>query len=503
MITKLYGNVVKSIGFAVSILILLGALQSKILDWSGFSGLFIMALALVVLALSLLVLFFNEKLRKVWAWGLARINVLFWILLTGVAIVQIVVFVHIGAIQMNDAWILQMGVKDPSTIEWYLSRYPNNQLLFFLEYGISKVSNDFGSVMQIINLIVVDLSVVLVMLLGRILTNNREVGYFSGIFSIFFLGIQPVFLLVYTDTLSLLPMLAGNILILLAIKSKHIGKIIVLSILGGVLSGLAYEFRPSTAIFAIALGVIAIVSVKKSNYKAYLLSFLGTIAGAMVIVTLITGLESRQSLVKINHNEAFPMSSWILVGSSGNEQNPDGWHGAFNSKDVLYTAKVVTKENATELIFSRLINRFKDKGLSAMLKLYFLKFRDTTDTGVVGFHRDGLWLNGTFSKESFKLLIQNVFNENGAYRKYFNFFLQLLYIPMVLLLIRSIAIGRYDNPSFLFVLTTFLGGGLFLMVFESGGTKYLIQYLPYWSVLMAMGLVRKSEKALDTNTKSM
>jgi hypothetical protein len=280
-------------------------------------------------------------------------------------------------------------------------------------------------------------------------------------------------------------MLAANVMVFKSVNSAGWIKKLLFAFFAGIAFFVAYSYRPSTAIFAIALMLVFFLDIRR--FKNNVLIFFAFLLGFASVYAPVHRFETTQDIVFINKKEAFPVASWLLIGSAGDENDPLGRHGAFYAPDVDTTLKAIHEKNPTKILIHAWWERLQQKGLSGTVKLYYLKFRDTTDTGVLGYHRDGLWLSSNYSKIKFNLFVQNVFNEDGKYRKYFNYVIQLMYLPVLVALIASSFTRAKSNLTTIFITATFLGGLLFLITFESGGTKYLIQYIPYWSVLVGSG----------------
>jgi hypothetical protein len=124
------------------------------------------------------------------------------------------------------------------------------------------------------------------------------------------------------------------------------------------------------------------------------------------------------------------------------------------------------------------------------------KFSDNLDTGVVGFHRDQLWTTVTklAPKNSTKGYIEKIFYQKDlqpgqelSWSATFLLFLQLIWL--VILTSAIYAVWKFrESDKITLVSLALLGGMLFLLIFESGGTKYMLQYTPFISVLAGFGL---------------
>jgi hypothetical protein len=123
----------------ISILILIGAIQSNILDWSNFSGKAILLIAGIVLVLVLIAYLKPKIYKSFFLWVNRHLPEIFWVMFFLVIVFQVVNVNIINSAQMNDAAAIQFGVTKPETASWFLSRYPNNQFLFFVSYLASNV----------------------------------------------------------------------------------------------------------------------------------------------------------------------------------------------------------------------------------------------------------------------------------------------------------------------------------------------------------------------------
>ncbi|MDM5146364.1 hypothetical protein ICE98_03502 [Lactococcus lactis] len=98
-----------------------------------------------------------------------------------------------------------------------------------------------------------------------------------------------------------------------------------------------------------------------------------------------------------------------------------------------------------------------------------------------------MWLNYAYSANgSLSNKIQQIYYENGKLRPSFNFLCQIFWI---ITLISSI-IALYFNRTWKVGVVTLslLGGLLFLLIFESGGTKYMFQYIYLICLLSGLGI---------------
>lgn len=409
-------------------------------------------------------------------------------------IFQLLVLNNVKPHLMNDALILFNGLKNPASLNWYLSRYPNNTLLYLAMVELYKLVGANIFAFRVVNLILIDVSIALIGVLTKLLFHKNGIAVITAMIYTVFVGIQPLFLFVYTDTVTLPFVMLAAISFLLAQRAKRVPVVIIYSVVSGLLTYLIYTLRPSAIIFVIALFIYQVLW----NYKSWrlmLVIFAGFLIGAFSLAAVNGHVVSNQKVVQINTKDTFPMAEWLLLGSFGNENvgsygkagDDSSLHGTFNMGDVNLAAETPKKDRSKVLI-QAFKNRTKERGLLKTVKFYLVKMADNLDSGVMGYHRDGLWLQPVYSNKSQSgRVLQELVNQDGKYRREFNFGIQIIWIYLLINLFYWLIKG---NPSsdWMPLFITIICGLMFLALFESGGTKYMIQYMPFLSIAMAFGV---------------
>ncbi|BBE25619.1 hypothetical protein NFHkm12_04450 [Latilactobacillus curvatus] len=204
---------------------------------------------------------------------------------------------------------------------------------------------------------------------------------------------------------------------------------------------------------------------------------------------------SNQNIIRIDQSKEIPLTHFILLGSYGNPDIKDSLHGTWNQADVDLTLQQKSKSAMINVDLNAFSERTKQRGFSKTIKFYLQKYSNITDTGVIGYHRDGLWTKFKYDKNNTLVYkIQQIYSDHGIFRPNFNFIIQIIWLFTLFFML----CGLLKTPTWQFsvVSLTLFGGLLFLLIFESGGTKYLFQYIPFICFLSAVGFVQSANKFL-------
>lgn len=443
--------------------------------------------------------------------GIARVGInlilkhksgIFWSLFILLTIYQIIILLVINVRLEFDAQGLLNGLHDKTQISSYLSYNPNNRFIFFLFYGLHHLFGIKLFGLQVINLILIDFAIVLVKLIGDTLFSSKAAGYLAAVFFMFFVGVEPLFIVPYTDTYSFVPALLSFYLLINVAKKQVRNYPLLKMVAAGCLLMVSYLIRPSTIIFFIAIVcLVPFLLNNRAEIKSVIRNGIIFILGALAILLLFNGFIKQQSIVNIDPSKEIPLTHFLLLGSFGNENQTEGAHGTWNAGDVALTYSKKTKAEKNKAELNEFIKRTKQRKFSGSLKFYSQKYRQNVDAGVVGYHRDGLWFQGQYDhRNTIKNKIQQIYYPDGYLRPTFNFICQIVWILTLMLAIIGVWYNRRISVSLISL--TLIGGILFLEIFESGGTKYLLQYIPYICLLSGVGgqiITKKMIKYLKLN----
>lgn len=221
---------------------------------------------------------------------------------------------------------------------------------------------------------------------------------------------------------------------------------------------------------------------KKINLKKVLLitvlfclSFAGTIK-------LFHLFEDQQKLIVIDPNQAKPWQHFVMMGLTGS--------GGFSEEDTRATISIPTKEGKVNYANKKIAERIKNYGFTGYTKFLMKKHFNNTDRGDFGWGRDGGAQIYLQSNDPIQIFLRDTYYQQGEKVKTVRLFMHLMWmITLVgLLFVTRKQFNNDPNDTLLAILKlTILGAFLYLLLFEGGRSRYLIQYLPFIYMLSANG----------------
>ncbi|KRM92353.1 integral membrane protein [Fructilactobacillus florum DSM 22689 = JCM 16035] len=240
----------------------------------------------------------------------------------------------------------------------------------------------------------------------------------------------------------------------------------------------AYLMKPSAIILTIAILIgisLHFLQVKftKKNVLAYGLSLL------VFLLIFVCGIKSfnnftyHNDVVKIKHDQGQPANHFIAMGITGN--------GAWSPEQVNTTNRMKTTKERSDYSNHIIKKQLKKQGIFGMIQFFIAKNYSNTSDGTFGWYRgDGPY---TDVNKPTKNLIQDIYYQNGKYYKDYSFVAQIFWILLISLII--FGIGYLSEFSQMLRLSI-LGGLTFLLIFEGGRSRYLIQFLPIFLTLAVL-----------------
>lgn len=474
----------------------------------------------IIIILFFLFVFQRKIFKRIFQFLKEYSSQIFWILFFLVIIYQLVLIKILKVTPLYDSLEILSGLGNPKKLNtlWlypttkinYLSGYSNNQFFFFFNYGLSRFIGTSITSFKYVNIVLIDLSVLIFKKTCEIVFNSKTVGILTGLFVLFYVGAQTFFFVPYTDTYLMLPLSLALLFMILAWK-KSGNVCFFYAILAGLFSAIVYLLKPSANIYIIALVLIILLNVagffKKSETKKKKEKRNQVLSIAIFFLTFFLSIGTfkyyvaHQDIVEINPHQSISLAYFLLIGSWGNEnqkgsvnqtgRNPDHAtrHGSWNPTDYRTTFSHATVNEQKKVDLKVFVERTRKRGFIGTIQFYLIKYSDVMDTGVMGFHRDGQWFypTGNAKKGTWQYIIQQWIYPEGKFRSHFNYICQLIWIITLILSIFGLWFRRKDKLTAL-VSLILIGGLLFLEIFESGGTKYMIQYIPFLSLIASLGI---------------
>lgn len=459
------------------VIALVGALLS-----TNFQNLTQFNLGLGVVVIIGLLLAILPKVRTTIAGWLKHLNTI-WAAAILIIAYQLTLIFSLSAQFGYDGWVVMQTAMGKANY-YYFTVNPNNLGLLSFERGLYLLSHTLGAtnfllVLNFANLILVDVAILLLTLTLRQHLNRKFL--WVAVPFCFLLG--PWLIVFYTD-LAVLPFLAGQLwalhFLITKLTTTSRRSLIGVSIVFGLCTYMAYHLKPSAFILTIAIIIellIALISNKTivKNRQLWL-----SLAIIFVSFGLAIGVNQywigHQNLAAVNKNTAMQPTHFLMIGL-----NPKSG-GTFSDEDYRYSLSYHTAASQNRANLARTKQRLADMGPVKVAQFLIGKnYRNTSD-GSLG------WTNDTqFSKwpslEHHKF-VRSFFYLYGSRRAIYFVAAQLVWVSILI----GALFSFLDRSLFARILrlATF-GILLFLLIFEGGRSRYLIQALPMIFSLSVIG----------------
>lgn len=375
----------------------------------------------------------------------------------------------------------------------YFSLNQNNlPIMLFMHWLVTLSGKSSWMFFDYVTLFSVDLSMV-INLMSVILIKRKMLGTALYMHSAW-LMVFPTIIMPYTDAWSL-PLVSMYLFCYLVMykTSKMSTQIEQLSF---VLAGLGFGFsvvlvyfvKPSAIIPVIAIVIIGVLSwlIKKKHVTLRgtvvmlaALALIGVSAGATYKVS--TDKINNQTYIKIDKSRSIPAIHFMSMGVYG--QGGYDWHQA-----VAMTF-IPTEKQKSDYSVMMLKKRLKKLGPWGYFKFLIMKQRNNTADGTFGWLKEGHFFleNQKPNNKGITNKLKNYIYLYGRHIADFRFAAQLWWITLLVI----IALGFGPRNDLIQILRlSLVGGFMFLLLFEGGRSRYLIQYLPCILLLATISFER-------------
>lgn len=353
-------------------------------------------------------------------------------------------------------------------IKFYFSLNPNNLNILFMQIKLREILGLGLSWrnLSLLTLILVDLTILLNTLTVKMI--KKELFFTSAYIQLMGALFFPYIIVPYTDTWSMF--FVAFYLFIFALINK-IDKSYLKSILAlilGIIVALACFVKPSAVIPFIAIIIWWSISTSKLFQRIILLVLaLSTFASTTYI---LSNKVANQNYITITPDKSKPILHFISIGMEGS----GGY--SLEQDQAMMNAKNMRERN--EYSIKRIQKNLNRMGPIGYLKWLVFKQKNNTSDGTLGWTADG-----NLSEAIPKTPIQNFYYTTGKYNKDFLFISQLAWIALLTL----VFLGFKNKTSEVqFFRLALLGGLIFLLIFEGGRSRYLIQFLPCLIVLASL-----------------
>ncbi|MBF7075748.1 glycosyltransferase family 39 protein [Streptococcus sp. HF-100] len=426
------------------------------------------------------------------------------VIMIAVIIFQLAMLLSAQLLIRRDAAVVFNGAfkyLKESSISSYLTRNPNNFFLFLYERFFYNI---FGSsalwILQGLNIFYADITA-LILYKGMKKYVSKPAADMTFSLYVLLVGFSPYFYSMYTDIWPL-PLIALQIFLLFdlfELQWQDKRGLFIKTIGLGLISGLAVLIRP-TVLIVIMAGFMLLFF--KKEWKKFILIFFTFLLSFGVASISGNYLKATQREVTLIQEKGLSKSPLLFIDLGltfiGHDQE-DMKEGLLQYIDVdqreQYNNGMFKQENVKKEIKRRL----KEYSFFGFLNHLYYKHSLTVSEGTLGWlYRDVEYEKTPYisplypytKKNPVAQFIRTYFLsvDKNEYR-YYEIVKQVIWIVMSLGLVFALWKYRADDKLNMLSLAVF-GGLLFLLIFEGGKTRYLIQFLPQIIILSALGLTK-------------
>ncbi len=449
----------------------------------------------IILLIALVVsLFTYPKFRQL----LAKIFIQQQLLTAGCLLVLVVIgqiwFVTlVHPVSGFDAGMLHYAAVDPKHVlepgvtAYYSLNQNNLPIMLFMRWLVDQSGQSSWQFFDYLTIIFVDLSAIF-NLISVYLTKKSALGT-AMYLHVLWLVVFPSILMPYTDAWVLPLVSLIWLCYLIMIKTTwpawtHLLALVVMAIS----VTLTYFIKPSAIIPVIAMVIVALLDWllkahrwTKKGLLTVLVSLLGFGIAAGGTYWAINRAVQNQTYIAIDHSRNIPAIHFAAMGVYD--------EGGYSEEQAIQMAVLPTKQQKTDYSVKMLKDRLHQLGVWGYFKFLVMKQRNNTADGTFGWLKEGHFFreNQKPSQKGLSNRLKNYIYLYGEHIADFRFIAQFNWI--VLLTIIALGWGPQERKIQVLRLSL-IGGFLFLLLFEGGRSRYLIQYLPCLLLLATFSFER-------------
>jgi len=433
------------------------------------------------------------------------------VMVISMGVIFILQMIYVCLTTTSIGWDVGMVVgsaisDNPTENSLYFSRNTNNLFLAFSFRFVAYLYRiAFGNVeyiwhvLSVINVIAIDISIVLIFFIGKKMF-SLKIAYIAYGLSVLLFGFFPWIIVPYSDTLAMPFTVLIFWLFLLLKDARKLRYRILLSVVIGSITFIGYLIKPTVVIVLIAALLITLVSTigKWKNMVISMTSFFvifATFAGGN---PLWGKFIDQQNTYMLDKDIQIPFTHFIMMGMKevkmGTEEDSPIYYGSYNVEDVSATFSKASTKEMQEMHLEVIKERFRNYGALGYLKFLINKARWVTSEGQFFWGLEGNFAN--YDNQS-NFLANIIYNVNPSYNIYLYYsqgiWLFVFFMIVYPLFTKNKKEKYYYSVGISFIRCTIVGILLFILLFE-GRSRYLILYLPYFSLLAAYGLLQLGDK---------
>ncbi|MXQ48023.1 hypothetical protein GRB29_01115 [Streptococcus pneumoniae] len=412
-------------------------------------------------------------------------------------IFQMIILLTSIGLAKADTTVLYNIATDPifASETDYISLFPNNfMLLIWMKLNYLLFNENMVVSMGLFNILFVNIAIYNIYVLNlRHLT--KKTANLSFLLGILILGLSPQYIYTYSDSITLF-LLSMFLLCLSKLARNREYKNAILS---GILMALTYSFRPTVMIFIIAGFIVILFQWTKSkkilkSLRIWMKLIIVLLGAFLLINKAIDYSMNHQNIVKYETEKSRTLLYFVNLGLtySGNI------HAELPQEVVNATGNDRNKKAIEDIK-----KRIKQYDFTSFIGHLFYKYYWITNEGLIGWQQENVlgeeqrlyipWLKNIQDKELSKWIRSYIYVDGENHYLYATL-IQLIWIFISFGLFAYSLHFTFNKSYSLFMQITIFGAIIFLMIFEGGRTRYLIQFLPAILTISTQGLINSYQK---------
>lgn len=500
-----YHDFIKILVFPLFFLTLFGAIRVQQFDFTLVSHWLFSIIIVLTTVIVVTMCFFRNKSKALFS------NV-YKILLKHIGIVVCTSMIMIVALQVLillntqtpigwDVGDVMNAVIHPRSGIEYVSINPNNLFLISIYHSLYQLFLSQGTSLattwlffQILTAIELDFSIICIVLFTYKVF-NRRVALNAYLLFFFLFMLTPYIQTPYSDIAVLVPISLALLCFAGLETATHVYLKLLFAILIGFLFVVVYETKPSGIVLLIAWTLDDITRELLNKHKSR--KTLNLIVVLVVMLSFVGGqyvankFVETHSPVRVVKNRALPWQHFVLIGMTGN--------GGYNSPIRHTTLDFVTTKKMAQYSSQQISKRLNTLGFVSYLQFLAGKQIRNTDRGDFSWGQEGIPqppFNRT--KGSLQDRIRSVYLIGGRHQADMSFYYQVVWLlALVGILLSLVKVNPVKDKWVSILILSMLGAFLYLLLFEGGRSRYLIQYLPTLIPLSAWGWYVNTEKSIE------
>lgn len=231
----------------------------------------------------------------------------------------------------------------------------------------------------------------------------------------------------------------------------------------------------------ISLVIVEIAFILKGEQKDQILKtimrMLLMLLMSFSVISAFGLYRSHNNYVHINKNDELSALHFAAMGSHGT--------GGYNLSDVQRDVKIHSSKTRNRKDLQVWIKHIHDQGFSGYQTFLIKKQINNTADGSFSWGVEGVFLKPFHALNKISLLF---ISKDGIAHQYNSFIGLIVQVVWCITLLNMLFINSNNKYLELFIKASIVGFMTFLLIFEGGRSRYVIQFLPFILIGSSMGM---------------